>query len=135
MANVALVNPISLARVAISAAKARSLPARPSASAIAPSLAFITVTPRSKSSTRTRLWIAANIVGPPEGAPPRRQAFSLMTYSSDSLISPRASLSNTTTSVIRCCMLDGAVGWSAFFSNSTLPLSASIRMAFGASVS
>src|SRR5580693_3803953 len=79
--------------------------------------------------------MAANIVDVPEGAPPRRQAFSLTRYSSDSLMSPFLMALNTTSAVISFIMLDGARNSSAFFSNSTLPLEASIRIAVGASPS
>ena len=41
----------------------------------------------------------------------------------------------TTSTVISFIMLDGARNSSAFFSNSTLPLEASIRIAVGASPS
>ena len=78
---------------------------------------------------------AANIVEPPDGAPPRRQAFSLIRYSSLSLIVPSLTALNTTSAVISFIMLDGARSSSAFFSNSTLPLLASIRIAVGASPS
>ena len=93
------------------------------------------IAPRSRSSTAIRLLMAANIVEPPDGAPPRRQEFSLTRSSSVGLISPLASASNTTSAVISFCMLEGARNSSAFFSNSTLPLPASIKIAVGASVS
>ncbi len=83
----------------------------------------------------TRLLIAANMVEPPDGAPPRRQVFSLMRNSSVGLMSPFASALKTTSTVISFIMLDGARSSSAFFSNSTLPDLASIRIAVGASVS
>src|SRR6185437_3446322 len=81
------------------------------------------------------LLIAANMVEPPEGAPPLRQAFSLTRYSSVSLMSPCLRALKTTSAVISFIMLDGARNSSAFFSNSTLPLDASIRIAVGASPS
>ena len=99
------------------------------------SLPLWMMAPCRRSSTETLLWIAANIVEPPEGAPPLRQAFSLMRYSSVSLISPFFSALNTTSAVISFIMLEGARSSSAFFSNSTLPLEASIRIAVGASPS
>src|SRR6266567_7507483 len=79
--------------------------------------------------------MAANIVEPPEGAPPLRQAFSLMRYSSVSLTLPFLIAWKTVSAVISFIMLDGARSSSAFFSNSTLPLLASIRIAVGASPS
>ncbi len=75
------------------------------------------------------------MVEPPAGAPPLRQAFSLIRYSSVSLTSPFLMALNTTSAVISFIMLDGARNSSAFFSNSTLPLEASIRIAVGASPS
>src|SRR5215217_8158924 len=112
-----------------SVAKIRSLPAMPSASAMQASLPLWMMAPRRRSSTETLLWMAANMVGPPEGAPPLRQAFSLMRYSSVSLTSPFLRALNTTSAVISFIMLEGARSSSAFFSNSTLPLEASIRIA------
>src|SRR6266852_6971619 len=91
--------------------------------------------PCRRSSTETLLWMAANMVDPPEGAPPLRQAFSLIRYSSVSLTSPCLMAWKTTSAVISFIMLDGARNSSAFFSNSTLPLAASIRIAVGASPS
>src|ERR1700733_797701 len=74
----------------------------------------------------------ANMVEPPAGAPPLRQAFSLTGYSSVSLTSPCRIAWKTTSAVISFIMLDGALNSSAFFSNNTLPLEASIRIAVGA---
>src|SRR4030088_2108578 len=79
--------------------------------------------------------MAANIVGPPAGAPPLRQAFSLTRYSSVSFTSPCLMAWNTYSAVISVIMLDGARKSSAFFSNGTLPLEPSIRIAVGASPS
>src|ERR1700744_5986665 len=79
--------------------------------------------------------MAANMVDPPAGAPPLRQAYSLTRYSSVSLTSPCVMAWKTTSAVISFIMLDGALNSSAFFSNSTLPLEASIRIAVGASPS
>src|SRR5260370_7232940 len=79
--------------------------------------------------------MAANMVEPPAGAPPLRHAFSLTRYSSVSLTSPCLMAWKTTSAVISFIMLDGARNSSAFFSNSTLPLEASIRIAVGASPS
>ena len=133
--NVACVRPSSRARLVISSANAFSLPAMPSARMMQESLPLETARPRSRSSTLIWLFSAANIVELPAGAPPVRQANSLTLYSSVSLIVPFLSSLKTTSAVISFCMLDGAISWSAFFSNSTLPLSASIRMADGASIS
>src|ERR1700710_476950 len=91
--------------------------------------------PCSKSSTETLLLRAANIVEVPEGAPPLRQAFSLTRYSSFNLTLPCLMALKTTSAVISFIMLEGARNSSAFFSNSTLPLEASIRIAVGASPS
>jgi hypothetical protein len=112
-----------------------SLPAMPSASAMQASLPLWISAPCKRSSTDTLLLIAANIVDVPEGAPPLRQAFSLMRYSSVGLMSPCLMAWNTTSAVINFIMLEGARNSSAFFSNSTLPLVASIRIAVGASPS
>src|SRR3954454_18929079 len=79
--------------------------------------------------------MAANIVEPPEGAPPFRQAFSLTRYSSVNLTLPCLMAWKTTSAVISFNMLDGARNSSAFFSNNTLPLDASIKIAVGASPS
>ncbi len=46
------------------------------------------IMPRIRSLTGTRLLSAANIVEPPDGAPPLRQAFSLTGNSSVSLMRP-----------------------------------------------
>ena len=87
------------------------------------------ITPCSRSSTLTRLLSGANIVEPPDGAPPLRQAFSLIVISSSSLSLPSAIAWNTTSAVISLDMLAGGLSSSAFFSNSTVPVSASIRIA------
>ena len=50
-------------------------------------------------------------------------------------MSPCLTARKTTSVVISVIMLDGARSSSGFFSNSTLPLPASIRIAVGASVS
>src|SRR4051794_25178168 len=118
-----------------SAAKIRSLPAMPSASAMQESLPLWMIAPCSKSSTGTLLLRMANMVEPPAGAPPLRQAFSLIRYSSVSLILPSLMALKTTSTVISFIMLDGARNSSALFSNSTLPLDASTRIAVGASPS
>src|SRR6476661_31042 len=130
------VSPSSRARlVRKSAAKIRSLPAMPSASAMQESLPLWMIAPCSRSSTDTLLLRMANMVEPPAGAPPLRQAFSLMRYSSVSLTLPSLMALKTTSTVISFIMLDGARNSSALFSNSTLPLDASTRIAVGASPS
>src|SRR6202035_99543 len=91
--------------------------------------------PCNRSSTENLLGDSPNIVEPPAGAPPLRQAFSLTRYSSVNLTSPCLTAWKTTSAVISFIMLEGARNSSAFFSNSTLPLEASIRIAVGASPS
>ena len=131
-----LVRPSSRARLVMkSVAKMRSLPAMPSASAMQASLPLWMIAPCRRSSTETLLLRMANIVEPPDGAPPLRQAFSLIRYSSVSLTLPFLMALKTTSAVISFIMLEGARSSSAFFSNSTLPLEASIRIAVGASPS
>src|SRR3954464_8804369 len=93
------------------------------------------IAPCRRSSTETLLLSAANIVDPPAGAPPRRHAFSEILYSSVNLMLPSLTALKTTSAVISFIMLDGARSSSAFFSNSTLPLDASTRIAVGASPS
>src|SRR5271169_1088659 len=93
------------------------------------------IAPCRRSSTEILLLIAANMVEPPAGAPPFRQAFSLTRNSSVNLRSPCLMARKTTSAVISFIILDGARNSSAFFSKSTLPLEASIRIAVGASPS
>ena len=133
--NVDFVRPSSRARLVIIATKSRSLPAMPSASAMQESLPLWISAPRRRSSTLTLLLIAANMVEPPDGAPPFRQAYSLMRYSSVGLMSPFFSALKTTSAVISFIMLEGARSSSGFFSNRMLPDFASIRIAVGASIS
>ncbi len=120
--------PSSRARLFIIATKAGSLPAIPSASAMQASLPDWTTAPWIRSSTLTRLWIAANMLEVWDGAPPRRQASSLTRYSVSSLMVPFLSSLKTISEVISLAMLEGGVGVSPFFSNKTVPLSASSRM-------
>ena len=92
-----LVRPISRARSFIIRTNSVSLPAMPSASAMQPSLAGLDHRrPCSRSSTFTRLCSAAYMVEPRDGAPPLRQALTLMMYSSSRLMLPSWSWSNTT---------------------------------------
>ncbi|OWK18275.1 hypothetical protein AJ88_03485 [Mesorhizobium amorphae CCBAU 01583] len=58
----------------------------PSASTMQPSLAACTVTPWIRSPTLTADLSLANMVDVPDGAPPVRQAFSLTTKVSSSVI-------------------------------------------------
>ena len=132
--NVALARPISRARSVISSANLSSLPAMPSASAMQASLADWMMTPCRRSSTDTRLWIGMNMLDVCDGAPPVRQALVLTMNSSVGLSRPCLISLNTTSAVISLERLAGGTSSSAFFSNSTLPLSASIRIAFGAAV-
>src|SRR5207248_7640958 len=104
-------------------------------SAMQESLPLWMIAPCSRSSTDTLLLRMANMVEPPAGAPPLRQAFSLIRYSSVSFTLPSLMALKTTSTVISFIMLDGARNSSAFFSNSTLPLDASTRIAVGASPS
>ncbi len=104
----------------------------PSASAMQPSLADWIMTPLSRSSTFTLLCSAAYMVEPCDGAPPFRQALTLMTYSSSRLMLPSWSWSNTTLTVISLARLAGATRSSAAFSNRTEPVSASTSSACGA---
>ena len=87
------------------------------------------ITPCIRSLTLTRLLSAANIAEPPEGAPPLRQAFSEMVISSSHFSLPCAMVWRTSSVVISLDMLAGGLSLSALFSNSTVPLSASIRIA------
>ena len=66
--------------------------------------------PWMRSDTLTWLLMAANIVEPCDGAPPWRQAFSLMTYSSSSLTRPCLIPLNKYSSVISLARLAGATG-------------------------
>ena len=129
-----LASPISRARLVISSANLYSLPAMPSASAMQASFADWMITPCRRSSTGTLLWIGMNMLDVREGAPPRRQALVLTMNSSVGL---EATLLDLVEHHLRGHQLGQAGGGlrsSAPFSNSTLPLSASIRMACAADV-
>ena len=106
----------------------------PSASAMQESLPDWMMTPRRRSSTLTRLLIGANMLEVRDGAPPVRQALVLTKSSSSSFRRPCLISLNTTSAVISLERLAGATSSSALRSNSTVPLSASIRMAVGAAV-
>ena len=129
------VSPSSRARSFISTAKLFSLPEMPSASAMQRVIGGLddhalqqildlhpAVDRREHGRRRA------------DGAPPRRQASSLMMNSSSSLSRPCLISLNTISAVISLARLDGAVSVSAPFSNSTVPVSASIRIACGAAV-
>jgi hypothetical protein len=60
----------------------------PSASAMQPSLADWIIAPFNRFSTLTLLLSAAYMVEPCDGAPPFRQALTLMLYSSVRLMLP-----------------------------------------------
>ena len=65
------------------------------------------IMPCMSASTGTLLWIAANMVELCEGAPPVRQACSLTSYSSVSLILPILSRWKTYSAVISLARLAG----------------------------
>jgi hypothetical protein len=115
------VSPISWPSWFIILAKVSSVPPMPSASAMAASLPDWMMTERSRSETFTFELSSANMVEPPEAAPPSRQACSEMKNSSfiDSL--PRCSSSKTTATVISFAMLAGSSGSSAALWNSSVP--------------
>ena len=83
--------PSSRARLVIMAANLSSEPAMPSASAMQASLPDCTITLVSRSCTRARLWIGANMLEVCEGAPPCRQAYSLTSNSVSGLMCPSLS--------------------------------------------
>ena len=71
---------------------------------------------------------------PPDGAPPRRHAFSEITIVSSGLRLPSLIALNASSAVITFTIEAGDIRSSAFFSNRTLPESASTRIAKGALV-
>ena len=73
-----------------------------------PSLADWMMTPWSRSDTFTLLCRMANMVEPPDGAPPFFQALTLMPNSSSSLMLPSLSSLKTTSAVINFARLAGA---------------------------
>ena len=123
--------PSSMARLFILSAKAASEPPSPSASTMAASLPESITSPRIRSSIRTRLLSAANMLDPREGAPPVRQAFSLTVNSWSRVSRPSLSSRNTSSAVMILAVEAGVMGASAAFSNRTEPVSASIRIAEG----
>ena len=102
-----------------------------SATAMAASLPDCTMMPLISSSTFALVPTGTNIAEVPDGAPPLRQAFSLIRYSSVSLTSPALSALNTTASSISLLMLAGGMSSSASRWNMMAPVSASIRIACG----
>ncbi len=90
-----------------------SLPPMFSAMEMAASLADWITMPLIRSSTVALVPTGTNIAALPEGAPPRRQANSLMKNWSSSLMSPALSALNATASVISLAMLAGYMGSSA----------------------
>ena len=92
------------------------------------SLPDCTTAPWMRSSTRDLLWIGRNMLDVCDGAPPRRHAFSLVMYSVSSVMWPCLSSLKTISAVISLVMLEGGVGVSAYFSNRTVPVAASISM-------
>ena len=81
-----------------------------------------------------RLFSAANIVEPPDFAPPLRQAFSETRKVSSSFRRPSL-ISRNVISAVRILVVEaGDISESPFLSNSTLPVSGSIRYANGGMV-
>ena len=115
---VAFSMPIAAASSVISSAKASSVPAIASASAMAASLPDCTMMPRRMSCTVTREPISTNIF-----EPPLRQAFSEIGISSSIFSRPSASRSKAMNTVMILVMDAGGIGSSAFFWNSTWPVS------------
>jgi hypothetical protein len=71
---------------------------------------------------------------PLDGPPPLRQAFSEITNSLSRLRRPSRISLKTTSRVMSLFMLAGTMSSSAFFSNRTVPVSASTRIACAAMV-
>ena len=80
------------------------------------SLPDTTTAPWIRFSTDILLWTGANIVDPPAGAPPLRQAFALTTSSSCNFKSPLLISLNTSSMVMSLARLAGGDGTSALFS-------------------
>src|SRR6185295_18903541 len=112
-----------------------SLPAMPSASVMQPSLADWTIAARNRSLTLITEPSLANMVEPPDGAPPFRQAFSLTLNVSSILSLPLLMVSKTTATVINLARLAGGILSSGALANRTVPVSASISSASAALVS
>ena len=107
----------------------------PSATMMQPSLADCTTMPWISASSGMTDFSAANMVEPPEGAPPVRQAFSLTTNVSVSARCPVLIALKMTSDVISLASDAGGISLSASLENSTVPVSASIMKACCALVS
>ena len=129
MVKVDFSSPNSRARRVIRLEKPSSDPEMPSAKVMAASLPESITRPRMRSSTRTRLFTARNIVEPPEVVPPRRHAFSDTVKVSSRFKRASANCSNTISATMTFEVEAGDIRSSAFLSYSTAPLSASIRIA------
>ena len=116
-------------------AKVFSVPAMPSATTMQPSLADWMMMPRRRSETLMVEPSLANMVEPPELAPPLRQAFSETWNSVSRLSLPVLMASKTTATVISLAMLAGGMRSSAAFWNRMVSVSASISRACWARVS
>ena len=90
--------------------------------------------PQSRSRRPIVLPISANMVEPPEGAPPVRQAFSETTKASSKSSRPWRISSAMTSAVMILAIEAGTISSSAFFENSTVPVVWSTRIACSATV-
>ena len=99
--------PIGRASSIMRLANSDSLPAMFSATEMAASLPDWTMMPLSSSSSLAFLPTGTIIAEVPEGAPPLRQAYSLMKNSSSSLIWPAFSALKVTASSMSLLMLAG----------------------------
>ena len=115
------VRPISCPSLFIIWAKLVSVPATPSASAMAASLPDWMMTERTRSMTGIFEFSTANMVEPPDLAPPSRQACSEMKNSSVGWSFFCCRRSKTTASVMSLAMLAGSIGSSASLWNSSVP--------------
>ena len=106
-ANVDLVRPIRRASSFIMRAKAASLPAMPSPTHIDASLPDCTAMPWISSLTVTLVLTGTIIADVPDGAPPLRQALTLIVNSSVVLMRPDLMARKSTASVISLLMLAG----------------------------
>ncbi len=128
-------SPSARARSVISLAKFSSDPAMPSATMMQPSLADCTTMPWIRASSGMTDFSSANMVEPPDGAPPVRHAFSLTTNVSASECCPVLTALNMTSDVISLASEAGGISLSASLENSTVPVSASTMKACLALVS
>ena len=95
---------------------------------MAASLAESTMRPRKRSSTAIWLFSLANIVDPRDGAPPCRHAVSLTVNCWSSLSLPLLSNEKMMSVVMILAVAAGVMASSAPRSNSTVRVSASMRM-------